>query len=197
LQVDPTLFDLARFTGERALAGARNPLVLSGLVLAGANLPPPKDLSELLRWDGGILTAEAIAGLPLQQLELAVLSACDSGLGDLAGGERVFGLQRAFHLAGTHNVVASLWKVDDEATAALMGLFYAKLWGKQPMPPLQALRDAQLYLYYHPEQIAELARARDPDLSQILPVTGEPATPRPKGKASLKQWAGFQLSGTG
>jgi CHAT domain-containing protein len=197
LQVDPALFDRSRFTGERALAGARNPLVLSGLVLAGANLPPPKDLSELLRWGGGILTAEAIAGLPLQQLELAVLSTCDSGLGEVGGGEGVYGLQRAFHLAGTHNVVASLWKVDDEATSALMGLFYAKLWGKKPMAPLQALRDAQLYLYYHPEQIPELARARDPDLSQILPVTGDPPAPRPKGKAAVKLWAGFQLSGTG
>jgi tetratricopeptide (TPR) repeat protein len=101
---------------DRIGAGARNPLVLSGVVLAGANLDQP---------DSGILTAEAIAGLPLRKLELAVLSACETGLGETAGGEGVFGLQRAFHVAGTRTVIATLWKVDDQATAALMSLFFA------------------------------------------------------------------------
>src|SRR5262249_18306605 len=64
---------------ERRGAGARNPLVQTGLVLAGANLPPGPDL---LRDDRGILTAEAIAGQDLSGLELVVLSACDTGLGE-------------------------------------------------------------------------------------------------------------------
>ena len=97
--------------------------MLIGLVLAGANRPETPGR--------GILTGEAIVGLDLRGLELAVLSACETGLGDVAGGEGVFGLQRAFHVAGCRNVVASLWKVDDEATAALMALFYRHLWEEE------------------------------------------------------------------
>src|SRR5205814_5061847 len=105
-----------RRKGERVAPGARNPLVLSGLVLAGANLPPRPDSLGIAQGDGGILTAEAVASLPLVNLELAVLSACETGLGEVAGGEGVFGLQRAFHLAGARTVIASLWKIDDTAT---------------------------------------------------------------------------------
>jgi CHAT domain-containing protein/Tfp pilus assembly protein PilF len=193
LQLDEKQFELAHISGKRTLPGARNPLTLSGLVLAGANLP----VKDLDKEDGGILTAEAIAGLPLQNLELAVLSACETGLGQVGGGEGVFGLQRAFHLAGAHNVIASLWKVDDEATAALMGLFYHHLWEKK-QPPLQALREAQLFLYRHPEQVAKLAGTRALNLSKViaLPKT-EPQPPLPAGKAPTHLWAGFVLSGTG
>src|SRR5205807_3129911 len=130
-------------TLDRAAPGARSPLVLSGLVLAGANRPAAGG-------DGGILTAEAVVGLPLEGLDLAVLSACETGLGEVAGGEGVFGLQRAFNIAGTRNVIGSLWKVDDEATCALMALFYRGLFeGKGGRSPLEALRRAQLYLYRH------------------------------------------------
>src|SRR5205807_2929775 len=104
--------------------------------------------------DGGILTAEAVAGLPLDHLELAVLSACETGLGEAAGGEGVFGLQRAFHLGGARHVVASLWKVDDEATAALMTLFYRNIW-EQKLPPIEALRRAQLAVRYNPGMVRE------------------------------------------
>ena len=101
LQVDEKAFEERQslFGGERRTVAGRNPLVLSGLVLAGANLPREKDSYGIAQGDGGILTAEAIAALPLNKLELAVLSACDAGLGDVAGGEGVFGLQRAFHSA--------------------------------------------------------------------------------------------------
>jgi CHAT domain-containing protein len=146
LRPDPKLFS---FIGrERVGAGLRNPLVLSGLVLAGANRPSA-DVDGSTRDDLGILTAEAIAGLPLQDLELVVLSACETGLGMVGGGEGVFGLQRAFHLAGAHNVVASLWRVDDQATAALMAIFYDQLWHKHKLP-IEALRNAQLAIYHHP-----------------------------------------------
>ena len=140
LRPDPKLF--ARSGRDRAAPGARNPLVLSGLVLAGANRPSA-DVDATTHDDLGILTAEAIAGLPLQDLELVVLSACETGLGTVAGGEGVFGLQRAFHLAGAHKVVASLWKVDDTATRKLMRLFYSSLW-ERGMPAAEALRQAQL-----------------------------------------------------
>ncbi len=172
LRPDPRLFG---FIGsERVGAGLRNPLVLSGLVLAGANRPGT-DVDPSTRDDLGILTAESIAGLPLQDLELVVLSACESGAGTVDGGEGVFGLQRAFHLAGAHNVVASLWKVEDEATAALMSIFYDRLW-KQNQPPIEAMRAAQLTLYHHPEMIGELTKARGtPDFDKVVqrPRCGE------------------------
>jgi CHAT domain-containing protein/tetratricopeptide (TPR) repeat protein len=201
LRPDPKLFSSAGT--EWVGAGLRNPLVLSGLVLAGANRASA-DLNTggLARDDLGILTAEAIAGLPLQELELVVLSACETGLGLVGGGEGVFGLQRAFHLAGAHNVVASLWKVDDEATAALMAIFYDQLW-RHGQPPMAALRTAQLTLYRHPERIGELARARGtPDFDKVV-QRPEPAAdagvsePSPKDRAPVKQWAAFVLSGWG
>src|SRR5262249_29774708 len=113
LQVDPLLFD--HVTGYERRGGARIPLVLSGLVLAGAN---QRDVRAAP--DRGIITAEGLIGLPLEGLELAVLAACETGLGEDGGGEGAFGLQRAFHVAGCKNVIASLWKVDDGATQALM-----------------------------------------------------------------------------
>ena len=126
LQLDEKLFERREFVGgrigERVGEGRGARWCCAGLVLAGANRARTTP-------DRGILTAEAIAGLLLDDLELAVLSACDTGLGDVAGGEGVFGLQRAFHVAGCKNVVASLWKVDDAATAALMALFYRHLLG--------------------------------------------------------------------
>jgi CHAT domain-containing protein/tetratricopeptide (TPR) repeat protein len=197
LQLDERLFarrmSAEGHIGERVGEGARSPLVLSGLVLAGANRP---DVAGR-----GILTADAVAGLDLSGLELAVLSACETGLGDVAGGEGVYGLQRAFHVAGAKDVVASLWKVDDEATAALMALFYRNLWqGK--LPPVEALRRAQLALYRHPEHVKAWARGeRGPDLKRPAPgskpaaAAGEGA--KPGGTAATKLWAAFVLSGLG
>jgi CHAT domain-containing protein/Tfp pilus assembly protein PilF len=197
LRPDPKLF--SSIGRENVGAGLRNPLVLSGLVLAGANRPSAV-VDDSTRDDLGILTAEAIAGLPLQDLELVVLSACETGLGMVGGGEGVFGLQRAFHLAGAHNVVASLWKVDDQATAALMAIFYDQLW-RQHKPPIEALRLAQLTLYRHPESIPELAKARGtPDFGKLVdrlepgPDSGQPA---PAKHARIDQWAAFVLSGWG
>jgi CHAT domain-containing protein len=178
--------------------------VLSGLVLAGANLPVMES-KDSLPGDDGILTAEMIVDLPLDGLELAVLSACESGLGEEGGGEGVFGLQRAFHLAGAADVVASLWRVSDEATAALMGLFYYKLWG-EGRPPLQALREAQLTLYHHPERIPALAKERGNPFVKVArlpagpgdgPREERPPAKEPLAKDMTKLWAGFVLSGAG
>jgi CHAT domain-containing protein len=134
-------------------------------------------------------------GLPLDGLRLCVLSACETGLGEWTGGEGVQGLVRAFHLAGCPDVVASLWRVEDEATVALFALFYHELWANRK-PPLEALRAAQLAVYRHPQRIAELARERGPKLSQAVKLA--PAE-RPAGgtTADVKQWAAFVLSGVG
>ena len=177
--------------GERRGAAAQPP-TLSGLVLAGANQPSDGD--------GGVLTGEVIAGLDLDHMDLAVLSACQTGLGEAAAGEGVFGLQRAFHIAGTKNVVASLWKVDDEATAALMNLFYYHLWEKGE-PPLEALHHAQLELYRNPSGVPALARGRGAVRwdAAVAAVTKPPADPKeaPRRPAAVKDWAAFVLSGAG
>jgi len=194
LQLDEKLFERRLFAtgnlGERIGEGARSPLVLSGLVCAGANLPDTPDR--------GILSADAIAGLLLDDLQLAVLSACDTGLGDVAGGEGVYGLQRAFHIAGCKNVVASLWKVDDAATAALMTRFYGYLWVDK-QPPIEALRKAQLDMYRHPEMIPRWAQGeRAPGLPKPATTPTTPTeTMTSSGRAPVKLWAAFTLSGVG
>ncbi len=178
---------------ERLGAGARHPLTHTGLVLTGANLKG-KDAPA----DGGMLTAEAIAGLDLRTLDVAVLSACETGLGEGMNGEGVFGLQRAFHLGGCRNVVASLWKVDDDATAALMAVFYHELWVAE-RSPMEALRRAQLALYRNPGDVKELARGRGPDFDKTVRrvTTPPPKGGRPKKAALVRDWAAFILSGSG
>jgi CHAT domain-containing protein len=99
--------------------------LLAGVVLAGAN----KGGGE--GEDDGVLTALEMAELDLRGVELAVLSACETGLGVKSGGEGLLGLQRAFQVAGARSTVASLWSVPDEATRALMERFYANLWEKK------------------------------------------------------------------
>jgi CHAT domain-containing protein len=185
LQVDEKHF-LMRGT-ERAAAGARSPLVLSGLVLAGANRSDPGP-------DRGILTAEGIVGLNLEGMDLGVLSACDTGLGEVAGGEGVLGLVRAFHVAGARNVVASLWQVSDESTAALMGRFYHKLWAEK-LPTLEALRQAQLDIYRNPGRIGAWAK-REFDVKET-PLPRKPAEANRGERARTAQWAAFLLSGAG
>ena len=129
--------------GGRGIVGF-HPGLLSGLALAGANRPLEPGQ------DDGILTALEVAELDLAGVELTVLSACETGLGETgrgqaAGGEGLLGLQRAFQVAGRGAVVATLWDVDDEATRALMERFYENLWQKKKMR-LEALREAQLWM---------------------------------------------------
>ena len=97
-----------------------NPLLLSGLAFAGAN----RRLSAPLDQDDGILTAEEVASLDLQGVEWAVLSACDTGVGQIRAGEGVVGLRRAFQIAGARTVIMSLWSVDDGATRGWMRALY-------------------------------------------------------------------------
>jgi CHAT domain-containing protein len=103
-----------------AAAELENPLLLSGLAMAGANRSGRRSVDQ----DDGILTAEEIAGLDLRDTEWAVLSACDTGLGEIRAGEGVFGLRRAFQIAGARTVIMSLWSVDDEATRVWMRALY-------------------------------------------------------------------------
>jgi CHAT domain-containing protein/Tfp pilus assembly protein PilF len=186
LQLDPKLFDRSA-AGYRP-GGARSPSVLSGLVLAGANRDG-KDAAA----DHGIVTAEGLIGLRLEGLELAVLSACETGLGEEGGGEGVYGLQRAFHVAGCRNVIASLWKVDDGATQALMALFYRNLWERK-LDAAEALRQAQLTLYRHPEAVAVAAK-RGVDFSESdLPKVEEKPAEKPV-RSPAAHWAAFTFSG--
>jgi len=113
-----------------------NPLVRSGLAFAGANRPPDDGPA-----DDGILTALEISGMDLRGTELVVLSACETALGDIEVGEGVFGLRRAFALAGARTLMMSLWPVQDDVTAAQMKEFYG---ARGRMAPAEALRDAQL-----------------------------------------------------
>jgi CHAT domain-containing protein len=184
------------FREERTSLTGRNPLLLSGLALAGANLPRHTDAHGVSDDDGGILTAEMIASLPLRKLDLAVLSACETALGEVAGGEGVFGLQRAFHQACAANVVASLWKIDDRATAALMRLFYYKLF-RENKPPIAALREAQLAFYYHPEQFGALASARAPEFGTVVKLDRGRQRAARGNRAAARLWAAFVLSGVG
>jgi CHAT domain-containing protein/tetratricopeptide (TPR) repeat protein len=185
LQADPNPFNRLRREGLAPVA--RNPLVLSGLVLPGADRRTA-DIDASSGDAQGILTGEAIAGLPLRNLELAVLSACETGLGTVAGGEGVFGLQRAFHLAGARAVVASLWKVRDQATKSMMTEFYKNLWEKK-LPKLEALRQAQLTLIKDYSRHANGKPDGAPDKPAQASATGVVE------RTPAVYWAAFVLSG--
>jgi CHAT domain-containing protein len=117
------------------------PMLRSGLYFAGADRTlaaqsTPDDL------DNGVLTAAEAGSLNLTGTELVVLSACNTGQGDLKNGEGVFGLRRAFQEAGANAVLMSLWSVPDRETQELMQIFYSKwLAGTEKH---EALRQAQL-----------------------------------------------------
>lgn len=105
---------------EDAHVAVQNPLLRSGLALAGANLTRDSH-------DDGILTALEAAGLNLWGTKLVTLSACDTGIGEVRNGEGVYGLRRAFVLAGTETVVMSLWPVSDYITRETMVAYYTGL----------------------------------------------------------------------
>ncbi len=140
---DMTLMPSGDAMGSGRFSGPmmENPMLRSGLALAGANTwlkagNPPEEAED------GLLTAEDVTGLDLLATELVVLSACETGLGQVHVGEGVFGLRRAFVLAGARMLVMSLWKVPDEPTRELMEDFYGRLLAGEGRA--EALRGAQL-----------------------------------------------------
>ncbi|MGE4605918.1 MAG: CHAT domain-containing protein, partial [Myxococcota bacterium] len=132
-----------------------NPLLRSGLVLAGANVAPVGS-------DDGILTALEMAGLDLWGTRLVVLSACETAVGQVAVGEGVYGMRRALVIAGAAAQLASLWKVSDYATKELMTAYYERLLAGEGRS--EALRNVQLAMLANP------ARSRPYYWASFIPI---------------------------
>jgi CHAT domain-containing protein/tetratricopeptide (TPR) repeat protein len=164
------------FRSELVMA---NPALRSGLVFAGANY-------EATGQGSAFLTAMQASELDLHRVDLAVLSACETGLGQIQGGEGALGLQRAFQLAGARTAVTSLWKVPDAATQALMTRFHRNLWEKR-MPKLEALREAQLWMIQEGRKHPELGLRGGLERPEPKPNERDPVSPY--------YWAAFVLSG--
>ncbi|MFQ3576866.1 MAG: CHAT domain-containing protein, partial [Cytophagales bacterium] len=119
-----------------------NPMLRSGLMLANCEAAiQGSDDKSVKKANNGILTAFEASNLNLDKTAMVVMSACETGLGDVKSGEGVYGLQRAFQVAGADAILMSLWKVNDEATQKLMSLFYKNL--STGLEKQKALRDAQ------------------------------------------------------
>ncbi|MCB0532276.1 MAG: CHAT domain-containing protein [Saprospiraceae bacterium] len=119
-----------------------NPLIRSGLILSGGNHAWQTGRPIRPGMEDGILTAYEISQMNLSNTELVVLSACETGLGDIQGNEGVYGLQRAFKIAGAKYLIMSLWQVPDRQTSLLMTAFYKK-WLVEKLPVPEAFRAAQ------------------------------------------------------
>jgi CHAT domain-containing protein len=150
-EVAPPDFSVTTFlqntrSAKLTVRPSENPLLRSGIALAGAN--PRKSGDE-----DGILTALEAAGLDLSGTKLVVLSACETGLGEATNGQGVYGLRRAFAIAGAESQLISLWAVNTYATKTLMVNYYQRL--KNNVGRSEALRQTQLEMlrsqnYQHP-----------------------------------------------
>ena len=132
---DPGILHIATHGFFLSSGATVNPMMKSGLVMAGVN---NTDIDH----EDGILTAYEVTNLNLDNTWLVVLSACETGLGETKNGEGVFGLQRALTVAGASNVMMTLWKVDDTATMQLMSTFYRQL--AEGVKLEEAFRNSQL-----------------------------------------------------
>ena len=138
--------------GLREKAISPNPLLLSGIVLAGANRPDRVGADV----ESGILTAYEVAGLDLRDAGLVVLSACDTGTGLALRGQEVQGLRWGFRAAGARAMVTSLWRSNDSATRRMMSSFYGALVGAEL--PEDSLRGAEALRRAKLEQLRGEAR---------------------------------------
>jgi CHAT domain-containing protein/tetratricopeptide (TPR) repeat protein len=178
-----------------------------GLALAGANAAPPADDPDALP---NVLTGHDLEAIDLRGCDVAVLSACQTALGDVQRSQGVLGLQRAFHAAGVRTTVTSLWSVQDAATAEMMEEFYKNLWGDNKMTRLDALRQAQLRILRDPERVrkrseAILADAKKRGLDEaamtrlkgrvLLPEGGKIEPDRTPRTSPEAWWAAFVLCG--
>ena len=120
------------------------PMLRSGLLFAGATNTLFSDAFKSIEMENGILTAYEASSLMFDNVDLLVLSACETGLGEIKNGEGVYGLQRAFQIAGVKYLIMSLWKVNDRTTQKLMSSFYSYLLKGKSIS--NSLRNAQLEL---------------------------------------------------
>jgi CHAT domain-containing protein/Tfp pilus assembly protein PilF len=142
-------------TGDSQASGTEDPMLRSGLYFAGANRTlAGKPAGEGL--DNGVLTAMEAGSLNLRGTQLVVLSACNTGQGDVKNGEGVFGLRRALEEAGAESVLMSLWSVPDRETLELMQRFYKKWLGGMEIH--EALKEAQLEMR---EQVRKSHNGKD------------------------------------
>ncbi len=185
------LEDTSAPTGTRALGSVESllpssplvppdPLLRSGLVLAGARV---KAAQRTLQ--DAVVTGLELAGMDLWGTQLVVLSACDTGRGEVMPGQGVYGLRRALVLAGAETVVTSLWKVQDDTTSQLMTAYYQHL--KAGQGRISALRGAMRALrerYPHPFFWAPFI-----GIGQDTPLRGVPPDARPPQRPSARATA--------
>jgi CHAT domain-containing protein/Tfp pilus assembly protein PilF len=128
---------------------SEDPMMRSGLLLAGAKnyWGKPNQNNTI---ENGILTASEISNLDLSACQLVVLSACETGLGEVKGSEGVFGLQRAFKMAGVKNIIMSLWKVPDAQTAELFDVFYSECFTGKTIHEAFLSAQAKMKVKYSP-----------------------------------------------
>ena len=126
-------------------ARAEEDLIRSGLILADGNYAWSYGHSRTIDTEDGILTALEISQLELDDTELVILSACETGLGKIQQTEGVYGLQRALKLAGVKYIIISLWQVPDYQAQAFMSTFYLA-WLEESKSIPEAFQDAQAYM---------------------------------------------------
>jgi CHAT domain-containing protein len=156
-----------------------DPLLRSGLMLAGAGAASPGAVSPSPPPESVLVTALELAGLDLWGTQLVVLSACDTGRGDVKPSQGVYGLRRALVVAGAEAVVMSLWKVNDDSTQQLMEAYYRNLLAGQGSST--ALREAMRWLRAtrpHPHYWAPfIVLGRDAPLRALAAPRQEPPAP--------------------
>ncbi|MGZ8842056.1 MAG: CHAT domain-containing protein, partial [Pyrinomonadaceae bacterium] len=162
-----------------------NPMLRSGLILAGVNQ------KQSGTGEDGVLTAQEAAGLNLFGTKLVVLSACETGLGDVRNGAGVYGLRRALVLAGSETQVMSLWRVSDTATRDLMIAYYTRL--QAGAGRIAAMHEVQLAML-RGTVLAKSGDAPQPQGRQLVPGPAADITPKDNWRHPY-YWAAFIPSG--